>query len=165
MLWLSSRRKSGSMLERVLVWAIRMTLEVSPGTEASSVSVVIACTWAGGFLLGQTKEVCPSSPHERQRTLEGFFGDVRTEPPLLDEESSVEPEVPDFFFASCANFQSFEYCMRVCVCCNLANFRAVWSHVCVAATCVPDHDHFWDRTGARLVGHFWWGVSFPLVVL
>ena len=41
---------------------------------------------------------------------------------------------------------------RVCVCCNLTNFRAVWSHVCVAATCVPDHDHFCD-------------FSFTLVVL
>ena len=35
-------------------------------------------------------------------------------------------------------------------------FRAVWSHVCVAATCVPDHDHFWDRAGTRLVRRAEW---------
>ena len=39
---------------------------------------------------------------------------------------------------------------------SIGNFRAVWSHVCVAATCVPDHDHFWDRTGTRLVRRAEW---------
>ena len=34
---------------------------------------------------------------------------------------------------------------------SIGNFRAVWNHVCVAATYVPDHDHFWDRAGTRRV--------------
>ena len=39
---------------------------------------------------------------------------------------------------------------------SIGNFRTVWSHVCVAATCVPDHDHFWDRAGTRLVRRAEW---------
>ena len=39
---------------------------------------------------------------------------------------------------------------------SIGTFRAVWSHVCVATICVPDHDHFWDRTGTRLVRRAEW---------
>ena len=39
---------------------------------------------------------------------------------------------------------------------SIGTSHSVLNHVCVAATCVPDHDQFWDRTGKSLVRRAEW---------
>ncbi len=89
------------MEDSPLSWAKIKMLEASPATDVSSVSVIMACTCAGGSVSGHTAETWPSLPQVLQRALVGFLGVVERDP-LLDRESSgkVEPELPGVSFTS-----------------------------------------------------------------